>query len=76
MNKKTSFTPVLDSRKRKLRSLWKRGARYYARIKIACPGEDRPKSRRVPLKARNVIGGGHGTASVAGQARQGQYRDP
>ena len=35
MNKERSFTPVFDSRKRKLRNLWKRGDRYYARIKIA-----------------------------------------
>ena len=54
MNRKTSFTPVLDSRKRKLRGLWKRGARFYARLKIAYPGEDLPKPRRVPLKAGNV----------------------
>ena len=54
MNKERSFTPVLDSRKRKLRNLWQRGDRYYARIKIAYPGEDRAKTRRVPLKAGNV----------------------
>ena len=54
MNKARSFTPVFDSRKRKLRNLWQRGDRYYARIKIAYPGEDRAKTRRVPLKAGNV----------------------
>jgi hypothetical protein len=54
MNKARSFTPVLDSRKRKLRNLWQRGGRYYARIKIAYPGEEVPKTRRVPLKAGNV----------------------
>ena len=54
MNKERSFTPVFDSRKRKLRNLWQRGDRYYARIKIAYPGEDRAKTRRVPLKAGNV----------------------
>ena len=32
------FTPVLDGRKRKVRSLWQRGDMYYARIKIAYPG--------------------------------------
>ena len=51
MNKPRSFTPVFDSRKRKLRNLWKRSDRYYARIKIAYPGEDQAKTRRVPLKA-------------------------
>ena len=54
MNKERSFTPVFDSRKRKLRNLWKRRDRYYARIKIAYPGEERAKTRRVPLKAGNV----------------------
>ena len=54
MNKARSFTPVFDSRKRKLRNLWQRGDRYYARIKIAYPGEDRAKTRRGPLKAENV----------------------
>ena len=54
VNKKVSFTPVFDSRKRKLRGLWKRGQNYYARLRIAYPGEDRPKTRRVPLKARDV----------------------
>ncbi|MDP7012298.1 MAG: hypothetical protein QF685_13075, partial [Verrucomicrobiota bacterium] len=54
MNKERSFTPVFDSRKRKLRNLWKRSDRFYARIKIAYPGEERAKTRRVPLKARNV----------------------
>ena len=48
------FTPVLDGRKRKVKSLWKRGEMYYARLKIAYPGEDFPKTRRIPLKAKSV----------------------
>ena len=54
MNKPRSFTPVFDSRKRKLRNLWQRSDRFYARIKIAYLGEDGAKTRRVPLKAGNV----------------------
>ena len=54
MNTAKSFTSVLDGRKRKVRNLWQRGDRYYARIKIAYPGEDRAKTRRVPLKVGNV----------------------
>ena len=54
MNTAKSFTSVLDGRKRKVRNLWQRGDRFYARIKIAYPGEDRAKTRRVPLKAGNV----------------------
>ena len=54
MNKPRSFTPVFDSRKRKLRNLWQRCDRFYARIKIAYLGEDRAKTRRVLLKAGNV----------------------
>ena len=54
MNKAQSFTPVLDGRKRKVRGLWHRGNRFYGRLKIAFPGEDAPKVRRVPLKAITV----------------------
>ena len=54
MNTASSFTSVLDGRKRKVRNLWQRGDRFYARIKIAYPGEERAKTRRVPLKAGNV----------------------
>ena len=35
MNTAKSFTSVLDGRKRKVRNLWQRGDRFYARIKIA-----------------------------------------
>ena len=54
MNTARSFTPVLDSRKRKVRNLWQRGDKFYARIKIAYPGEDHARVRRVPLKATSV----------------------
>ena len=54
MNTASSFTSVLDGRKRKVRDLWQCGNRYYARIKVAYPGEDRAKTRRVLLKAGNV----------------------
>ena len=56
MNTPRSFTPVYDSRKRKVRNLWQRGDKFYARLKIAYPGEDDPKVRRVPLKATSVNG--------------------
>ena len=43
--------PVYDGRKAKIKGLWKRGDKYYARLKIAFLGEDSPKVRRIPLKA-------------------------
>ena len=54
MNTAKSFTSVLDGRKRKVRSLWQRGDTFYARLKIAYPGEEEAKVRRVPLKAKTV----------------------
>ncbi len=54
MNTAQSFTPVLDSRKRKVSNLWQRGDIFYARLKITYPGEEVPKMRRVPLKAKTV----------------------
>jgi hypothetical protein len=48
------FMPVYDGRKAKIKGLWKRGDKYYARLKIAFPGEDSPKVRRIPLKATTV----------------------
>ena len=54
MNKALTFTPVFDSRKRKLRNLWQRGDRYYARIKIAYPGEDRTRKSK-PTTAKPSI---------------------
>ena len=58
MNTAKSFTSVLDGRKRKVRNLWQRGDRYYARIKIAYPGEDRAKTRREPKTPFMLVGGG------------------
>ena len=48
------FKPVYDGRKAKIKGLWKRGDKYYARLKIAFPGEDSPKVRRISLKATTV----------------------
>ena len=56
MSTSRSFTPVYDSRKRKVRNLWQRGGKFYARLKIAYPGEDAPVVRRVPHKAATVVG--------------------
>ena len=46
--------PVFDGRKAKIKGLWKRGDKYYARLEIAFPGEDCPKVRRM-LKGVDVI---------------------
>ena len=54
MNTNRSFTPVLYGRKRKVRNLWQRGDIFYARIKIPYPGEETPKVRCIPLKAKTI----------------------
>ena len=51
---RAEFMPVHDGRKAIIRGLWQRGDIFYARLKIAYPGEDYPKVRRVPLKATTV----------------------
>ena len=48
------YIPVYDARKAKIRGLWQRSSKYYARLKIAYPGEDHPKVRRVPLEGTTV----------------------
>ena len=54
MNTNRSFTPVLYGRKRKVRNHWQRGDIFYARIKIPYPGEETPKVRCIPLKAKTI----------------------
>jgi integrase len=44
----TRFLPVLDSRKRKIRGLWRRGNRYYAQLRVG------GKPKRIPLQAANL----------------------
>ena len=51
---RAEFIQVIDGRNAKIRGLWKKGDKFYARLKITCPGEDHPKVRRVPLKAATV----------------------
>jgi hypothetical protein len=47
------FVAVFDSRKRKLRGLWKRGTRYYAQMRIDT-GDVRTKPKRIPLDAKTL----------------------
>ena len=51
---RAEFIQVLDGRNAKIRGLWKKGDKFYARLQITYPGEDHPKVRRVPLKAATV----------------------
>jgi integrase len=44
------FLPVLDSRKRKIRGLWRRGDRYYAQLRMDI-GNGQSKPKRIPLTA-------------------------
>lgn len=47
------FEAVLNSRKRKVRGLWKRGAHYYAQVRIDL-GNGRTSPRRIRLEADNL----------------------
>jgi Integrase len=47
------FVAVIDSRKRKIRGLWKRGTRYYAQMRMDT-GEGRTKPKRIPLDATTL----------------------
>jgi integrase len=47
-NHSARFIPVRDSRKQKIRGLWKRGTRYYAQLRV----DGKPK--RIPLIADNL----------------------
>ena len=49
-NHSYSFTVVKDSRKRKIRGLWRRGEKLYMQTKV--PGER--SARRIPLKATTL----------------------
>ena len=47
------FVAVFDSRKRKIRGLWKRGTRYYAQMRMDI-GADQTKPKRIPLDAKTL----------------------
>ncbi len=47
------FLPVRDSRKRKIRGLWRRGDRYYAQLRIEV-GNGHSKPKRIPLEATTL----------------------
>ena len=47
------FVAVFDSRKRKIRGLWKRGTRYYAQMRMDT-GDGRTKPKRIPLDAKTL----------------------
>ena len=48
-----SFTPVFDTRKRKIPGLWQRGERYYAQLRVdLCNGRTAPGGS--PLEAANL----------------------
>jgi integrase len=48
-----SFTPVFDTRKRKIPGLWQRGERYYAQLRVDL-GNGHTAPRRLALNARNL----------------------
>jgi hypothetical protein len=48
-NHATRFLPVLDSRKRKIRGLIRRGDRYYAQLRVEI-GNGASKPKRIPLR--------------------------
>ena len=52
--KSRSFSPVLDSSKKPIRGLWKRGKIFYARITTTDSNGKRAQ-RRVPLNAKTLV---------------------
>jgi len=50
LNHKFRFTPVRDSRKRKVRGLWARNGRYYLQMRV----EGEKSARKIPLEAQNL----------------------
>ncbi len=48
-----TFTPVFDSRKRKVVGLWQRGGRYYAQLRVDL-GNGTTAPRRLALEASNL----------------------
>ncbi len=47
------FTAVLDSRKRKVPALWRRGDRFYGQLRVAVGG-GKNAPRKIPLEARTL----------------------
>ncbi len=52
-NHAVRFVAVTDSRKRKIRGLWKRGDRYYAQLRMEVEG-GQAKPKRIALKATTL----------------------
>ena len=52
-NHAVRFVVVTDSRKRKIRGLWKRGDRFYAQLRMEVEG-GQTKPKRVALKATSL----------------------
>jgi integrase len=52
-NHAVRFVVVTDSRKRKIRGLWKRGNRYYAQLRMEVAG-GQTKPKRIALKATSL----------------------
>jgi integrase len=50
VNHKFRFTPVRDSRKRKVRGLWIRNGRYYLQMRV----EGEKSARKIPLQSQNL----------------------
>src|SRR5476649_577215 len=52
-NHAATFEAVFDSRKRKIPGLWKRGAKFYAQLRVDM-GDGRTAPRRIPLNAGSL----------------------
>jgi len=53
-NHAVRFVAVFDSRKRKIRGLWRRGDRYYAQMRMEVEGGGQTKPKRIPLHATTL----------------------
>lgn len=61
------FTSARDARNRKVRGLWRRGARYYAQVRV--PGEK--SARKIPLAAATLTEAKKALEKARHEAREG-----
>ena len=64
------FLPVFDSRKRKIRGLWQRGARYYAQLRV----DGKPK--RIPISGDTLDAARAELEKIRTQNREGKLPSP
>ena len=70
-----NFVAVYDSRKQRIRGLWRRGSRYYAQMRIAV-GAGVSKPKRIPLEAQTLDQARAELEAKRTENRRGQLHAP